>query len=327
MPGQCRGCGQIASLVSDMLCYGCHEERYRQRCIDERRHLELLEALKTPAQRRAEAREQQRRDAEAAQRKYERFRLFKIKIQDVRTSNCAREGAAAEAMYAINKIRAGEEIYLAGTYCVKLDPKHNAEDKTILILSWLYIPSDYMRYYKSKIELCLNSGNSIPNLLTNLVNGDVFYKFEISNKNQFDWLKNKLFTLEDEYRMFCVCEVLFENIIDQESSVDAGARISQRTSEPIQSPPHETIGSTNLAAEKFSIFLQGDVVVDKKISVIAVIREINKMGLKDAKDFVEKKGLRLVEKNLSKQDADEMKRKIEVVGGSILIFDQAEICR
>jgi ribosomal protein L7/L12 len=49
--------------------------------------------------------------------------------------------------------------------------------------------------------------------------------------------------------------------------------------------------------------------------------------LKDAKDFVEKKGLRLVEKNLSKQDADEMKRKIEVVGGSILIFDQAEICR
>ena len=55
---------------------------------------------------------------------------------------------------------------------------------------------------------------------------------------------------------------------------------------------------------------------DKKINVIKVVREITKLGLKEAKDLVDGAPKRVVEK-VSKEEAESVKKKLEEVGASI----------
>lgn len=55
---------------------------------------------------------------------------------------------------------------------------------------------------------------------------------------------------------------------------------------------------------------------DKKIDVIKVVREATGLGLKEAKDLVEKGG-QAVKEGLSKDAAAELKKKLEDVGASI----------
>jgi len=56
----------------------------------------------------------------------------------------------------------------------------------------------------------------------------------------------------------------------------------------------------------------------QKIQVIKVVREITNLGLKEAKDFVEKPERPLKEK-VSKAEAEEIKKKLEAVGASVEI--------
>jgi ribosomal protein L7/L12 len=347
MTRQCRACGRVNYIYSDTLCYECFSERSRERHDAEKRHWELLEALKTPAQRRAEAREEQRREAEEVHERNERFKSFKIKIQDVRGNKNAREGAFLEAADAMNKIRAGEEICVAGTYCIKLDYTHEKHANRSKYGYWFGDKSE-KRFIKEVLEKAFNSGNEIPNLLENVANGDVFFKLEISNKDDIDAFKKQLFYLQEQCGTHCVSVVWLEHIIiskpsggmdmkalgkssaypisrvlpssSESKNYDAAvATVSHRTSEPIQTPTHKTVDSTNPAENNFSIFLQGDVDADRKISIIGVIRRITKMGLADTKNFVEQEGMRLIQRNLSKQEADEMKQKIEAVGGTVIV--------
>ncbi|MBE7411966.1 MAG: 50S ribosomal protein L7/L12 [Leptospiraceae bacterium] len=55
---------------------------------------------------------------------------------------------------------------------------------------------------------------------------------------------------------------------------------------------------------------------DKKIDVIKVVREITGLGLKEAKDLVEAGG-KPVKENISKDEANDIKKKLEAVGASI----------
>ncbi len=55
---------------------------------------------------------------------------------------------------------------------------------------------------------------------------------------------------------------------------------------------------------------------DKKINVIKVVREITKLGLKEAKDLVDGAPKMVVEK-VSKEEAESIKKKLEEVGASI----------
>lgn len=55
-----------------------------------------------------------------------------------------------------------------------------------------------------------------------------------------------------------------------------------------------------------------------KIQVIKVVREITGLGLKEAKDFVDSLPKPLKE-NVSKEQAEEIKKKIEAVGGTVEI--------
>jgi large subunit ribosomal protein L7/L12 len=66
--------------------------------------------------------------------------------------------------------------------------------------------------------------------------------------------------------------------------------------------------------EDFTVTLTG--VGDKKIQVIKVIREITGLGLKEAKDLVDG-APKPVKEGVPKAQAEEMKKKIEEVGGTV----------
>ncbi len=55
---------------------------------------------------------------------------------------------------------------------------------------------------------------------------------------------------------------------------------------------------------------------EKKIQVIKVVREITGLGLKEAKDLVDG-APKNVKEGVSKEEAEEVKTKIEEVGGSV----------
>ncbi len=67
---------------------------------------------------------------------------------------------------------------------------------------------------------------------------------------------------------------------------------------------------------EFAVHLTG--VGDKKINVIKVVRELTSLGLKEAKDLVDG-APKVVKEELSKEEAEAMKKKFEDVGA------QAEI--
>ncbi len=54
----------------------------------------------------------------------------------------------------------------------------------------------------------------------------------------------------------------------------------------------------------------------QKIAVIKAVREITQMGLKDAKDLVEKAPV-AVKENVPKDEAQEMKTKLEAAGATV----------
>ena len=63
-----------------------------------------------------------------------------------------------------------------------------------------------------------------------------------------------------------------------------------------------------------SVFLKAH--GEKKIDVIKVVREITGLGLKEAKDLVEAGG-KPVKENISKDEAAEIKKKLEAAGATI----------
>jgi len=55
---------------------------------------------------------------------------------------------------------------------------------------------------------------------------------------------------------------------------------------------------------------------EKKIDVIKVVREVTGLGLKEAKDLVEKGGV-AVKEGLNKAAAEDLKKKLEAAGASV----------
>ena len=67
------------------------------------------------------------------------------------------------------------------------------------------------------------------------------------------------------------------------------------------------------AKDEFTVMLTG--VGDKKIQVIKEVRAITSLGLKEAKDLVEGGGV--VKEGVSKEEADEVRTKLEAAGAVI----------
>ncbi|MGD0289366.1 MAG: 50S ribosomal protein L7/L12 [Candidatus Binataceae bacterium] len=66
--------------------------------------------------------------------------------------------------------------------------------------------------------------------------------------------------------------------------------------------------------DEFSVILTA--AGDKKIQVIKVVRELTGLGLKEAKDLVDG-APKAVKEGINKAEAEEVKKKIEEVGGSV----------
>src|SRR5215471_4814400 len=79
-------------------------------------------------------------------------------------------------------------------------------------------------------------------------------------------------------------------------------------------------GEAPKAEEKteFTVTLEGLADPSKKINVIKVVREITNLGLKEAKDVVEG-APKPVKENVSKQDAEAIKKKLEDGGAKVSI--------
>ena len=72
------------------------------------------------------------------------------------------------------------------------------------------------------------------------------------------------------------------------------------------------------AEEKVEFDVELTAAGDKKIQVIKVVREITGLGLKEAKAFVES-APKVVKEGVTKDEANELKEKLETSGASITI--------
>lgn len=78
-------------------------------------------------------------------------------------------------------------------------------------------------------------------------------------------------------------------------------------------------GAADAAVEEKTEFdVKLKAIGDKKINVIKAIREITSLALKEAKDLVESAPA-VVKEGLSKDDAEEMKKKLEAAGAEVEI--------
>jgi large subunit ribosomal protein L7/L12 len=73
-------------------------------------------------------------------------------------------------------------------------------------------------------------------------------------------------------------------------------------------------GEADEAEEQTEFDVQLTSFGDKKIAVIKVVRQVTSLGLKEAKDLVESAPV-AVKEGVSKEEADEVKSKIEEAGG------------
>jgi large subunit ribosomal protein L7/L12 len=77
-------------------------------------------------------------------------------------------------------------------------------------------------------------------------------------------------------------------------------------------------GEAAVAEEKTEFDVVLTAIGDKKIQVIKEVRGITNLGLKDAKDLVEG-APKAIKEGVKKEEADEIKAKIEAAGGSVEI--------
>jgi large subunit ribosomal protein L7/L12 len=98
--------------------------------------------------------------------------------------------------------------------------------------------------------------------------------------------------------------------LEQELGVSAAAPIAMAAAAP-------AAGAAAAAApekDEFTVMLTA--AGDKKIQVIKVVRELTGLGLKEAKDLVDG-APKAVKEGIAKAEAEDVKKKIEEVGGSV----------
>ena len=77
-------------------------------------------------------------------------------------------------------------------------------------------------------------------------------------------------------------------------------------------------GAEEAAEEKTEFIVELTATGDNKIGVIKAIREVTQLGLKEAKDLADGAPA-VVKENVKKEEAEEMKAKIEEAGGSVTL--------
>jgi large subunit ribosomal protein L7/L12 len=82
--------------------------------------------------------------------------------------------------------------------------------------------------------------------------------------------------------------------------------------------PVAAAGAAAPAEEKTSFNVLLKAAGEKKLNVIKAVREVTTLGLKEAKDLVEG-APKMVKEGVKKEEADEMKKKLEAAGATVEI--------
>lgn len=72
------------------------------------------------------------------------------------------------------------------------------------------------------------------------------------------------------------------------------------------------------AEEKDEFTVELTAAGDNKINVIKVVREVTGLGLKEAKDIVDG-APKAIKENIAKAEAEELKKKLEEAGGTVVL--------
>jgi large subunit ribosomal protein L7/L12 len=97
--------------------------------------------------------------------------------------------------------------------------------------------------------------------------------------------------------------------LEQELGVSAAAPMAVAAA-----PAAGAAAAPVVEKDEFSVILTA--AGDKKIQVIKVVRELTGLGLKEAKDLVDG-APKAVKEGVNKAEAEDVKKKIEEVGGSV----------
>jgi len=97
--------------------------------------------------------------------------------------------------------------------------------------------------------------------------------------------------------------------LEQELGVSAAAPVAVAAA-----PAAGAAAAPAAEKEEFDVVLTA--AGDKKIQVIKVVRELTGLGLKEAKDLVDG-APKAVKEGINKAEAEEIKKKLEEVGGSV----------
>jgi len=125
---------------------------------------------------------------------------------------------------------------------------------------------------------------------------------------------SKLEKLVDELSTLTVLEAAeLSKLLEEKWGVSAAAPVAMAAAGPAAAAPAEVAEEQT----EFTVMLTG--AGDKKINVIKEVRGVRAdLGLKEAKDLVEA-APQAVKENISKQEAEEIKKKLEAAGASVEI--------
>lgn len=102
-------------------------------------------------------------------------------------------------------------------------------------------------------------------------------------------------------------------VLEDKFSVSAAAPMAM-----MAAPAGGASGAAAPAEEKSSFNVEITEAGGQKIAVIKAVREVAGLGLKDAKDLVDKAPA-VVKENVPKAEAEEMKKKIEAAGAKVTL--------
>jgi large subunit ribosomal protein L7/L12 len=122
----------------------------------------------------------------------------------------------------------------------------------------------------------------------------------------------KFKTLVDQIEKLSVLELSeLVKVLEDKFGVSAAA--------PMMMGAAPAAGAAAGAAEEKSEFtVELTAAGDNKINVIKVVREVTGVGLKEAKDLVDA-APKVVKENVAKAEAEELKKKLEEAGGTVVL--------
>nr|YP_009392565.1 ribosomal protein L12 [Caloglossa monosticha]ARW61127.1 ribosomal protein L12 [Caloglossa monosticha] len=130
-------------------------------------------------------------------------------------------------------------------------------------------------------------------------------------------MSNKINKIIEELKSLTLLEAAelvkqIEEVFDVDASITGGGGMVMMPSENNESNVTPVEEKT-----QFDIVLE-EVSASKKIAILKVVRSITSLGLKEAKELVES-APKIVKEGTSKEEADEIKNKLEEAGAKVSI--------